>query len=103
MSGMTLTLPLFRRRKLPLPAFNLAPLAFEMAEAEDELLLDRVVSRPGNSPGVVALGAPMPTPGQLQASIERHLREAKRASEDAPQDARDELRNALAELRRSIG
>ena len=100
---MTLAIPLLRRRNFPLPAFDLAPLAFEMAETEDELLLDRVVSRPGDSQAVVMLGAPMPTPGQLHASIERHLRAAERAPEDAPPDARDELRNALAELRRSIG
>lgn len=100
---MTLAIPLLRRRKLPLPAFDLAPLAFEMAATDDELLLDRVVSRPGESPDVVALSAPMPTPGQLHASIESHLRTAERAPEAAATDARDELRNALAELRRSIG
>lgn len=100
---MTLATPLLRRRRFQLQAFDLAPLAFEMGGADDELLLDRVVSRPGDSPGVVALGAPMPTPGELQASIDRHLRAAERAPEFASPDARDELRNALAELRRSIG
>lgn len=100
---MTLAIPLLRRRRFPLPAFDLAPLAFEMAGAEDELLLDRVVTRPVESPHIVALGAPMPTPGQLRESIERHLRAAEGAPEAPPPDARDELRNALAELRRSIG
>ena len=102
---MTLPISFFRRRCFRLPGFNLAPLAFEVdpTAGEEELLLDRVISRSGDRPGVVAIAAPMPTPGQLRASIERHLRAAEAAPADEPPDARSELRDALAELRRSIG
>ena len=91
------------RRQFRLAPFDLAPLAFEMESdwEEGELLLDRVVTRSADQPGVVALGAP--TPGQLHASIERHLRSSERPAAPAAADARDELRDALAELRRSLG
>ena len=100
MAFMTRILP---RRHFRLREFDLAPLAFEMdADTEEgELLLDRVVSRSDDQPGVVALAAP--TAGELHASIERHLRSADRPCKPPETDARDELRDALAELRRSLG
>ena len=93
----------FPRRHFRLSEFDLAPLAFEMESdwEEGELLLDRVVSRSADRPGVVALAAP--TAGELHASIERHLRSSDRQCKPAEPDARDELRDALAELRRSLG
>ena len=85
---------LLGRRAFPLPQFDLAPLAFELGRpARDEV------------PDPVAVPPAPRTPGEMRASIERHLRLAKR-EDDAPlleQDAVEELREALAELRRSIG
>ena len=83
---------LLSRRQFPLAQFDLAPLAFELGRScEDE--------RAGT-------GVPRPiTPGEMRESIERHLRLVKR-EDDSPlfeQDAVDELREAIAELRRSIG
>jgi hypothetical protein len=43
----------------------------------------------------------MPTPGQLNARIERHLGEESAST--APPDASQALYDALAELRRSLG
>jgi len=42
----------------------------------------------------------MPTPGQLQSRIDRHL--ASSASPGTPPDASKELHDALAELRRTL-
>lgn len=85
---------LLGRRAFPLPQFDLAPLAFELGRSPEE--------KPSNTKAV----APPPrTPGEMRETIERHLRLARRA-DDQPlleQDAVDELREALAELRRSIG
>lgn len=72
--------------------FDVAPLEFE---DEDELLLDRPVSRDGAR--VVRLFEPLPTPGELHQTIERHLGGTAR-----PADASGELQDALAELRRAI-
>jgi hypothetical protein len=91
------------RRQFRLPEFDLAPLAFEMSQAsDDELLLDRIVTRTENEPKIVALAPPVPTAGELRASIERHLRATGRPPAPQPADAVDELRNALADLRRSL-
>lgn len=94
---------LFSRRHFRLSDFDLAPLAFEMESdwEEGELLLDRVVSRNAGQPGVVVLAAP--TAGELHASIERHLGSRRGAPETLNNDAREDLRDALAELRRSLG
>jgi hypothetical protein len=85
---------LLSRRQFPLAQFDLAPLAFELGRScEGE--------QAGNS-----VPQPHPiTPGEMRESIERHLRLIKR-EDDSPlleQDAVDELREAIAELRRSIG
>lgn len=94
---------IFPRRQFRLPEFDLAPLAFEMARTSgNELLLDRVVTRTEDDPKIVALAPPMPTAGELCASIERHLRATDRPPAPQPAEAVDELRNALADLRRSL-
>jgi hypothetical protein len=94
---------IFPRRQFRLPEFDLAPLAFEMARtSDDELLLDRIVTRTESEPNVVALAPPMPTAGELRASIERHLRATGRPQAPQPADTVDELGNALADLRRSL-
>ena len=83
------------RRAFQLAQFELVPLEFGEAGDSDELLLDEPVEQA--APPVLRV---VPTAGELHESIERHLRgdgEDKRRA-----DAADELRNALAELRRSL-
>ncbi|HEU4809403.1 MAG TPA: hypothetical protein VFS69_01980 [Sphingomicrobium sp.] len=93
---------LLAEREYFLPPFDLAPLAFELQSPEEgELLLDRVVSTDEGQANIVALSGPVPTAGELRNSIERHLDNA-RGVEPTPADAIDELRSALAELRRSL-
>jgi hypothetical protein len=94
------------RRDFPLPQFDLAPLAFELRQRadEDELLLDRAVTALADQSNVVALATGSRTPGELHESIERHLRTARDGGPPLlAQDVVDELRDALAELRRSLG
>lgn len=100
---MTFLSKLLAAREFTLPPFDLEPLAFELAAAqEDELLLDRVVSLSEGQPNVVALSQPVPTAGELHQCIERHL---GRVGDEPPPpaDGAEELREALAELRRSLG
>ena len=85
------------RRAFTLPDFELAPLDFI---ANDDLVLDEVVASLGPEPERSTLAA-VPTPGELRQSIERHLRAVEPPVPAA--DATDELRDALAQLRRSIG
>ena len=84
------------RRDFRLPAFDLAPLEFDLEELADELLLTTAVA--SGAAGVVHLVHPHPTPGELNARIQHHLDRAR-----PPQDAAGELRDALADLRRSLG
>ena len=65
---------------------------------EEPLVLDDVLEELGPNSRVVRLFDPaaMPTAGQLNARIERHL------VGDAPPDASQALHEALAELRRSL-
>lgn len=84
------------RRAFSLPEFALEPLDFI---AQDELVLDEVVASIGPEPAPAPLAA-VPTAGELRHRIERHLRAVERPSPQA--DAADELRDALAQLRRSI-
>jgi hypothetical protein len=77
-------------------AFALAPLEFEQEE-EGVLLLDRPVEVRPNSP-VVRLLQPIPSPGELHHTIERHLQERR---PQAPDDI-EKLSEALAQLRRAI-
>jgi hypothetical protein len=91
---------LWLRRAFRLPPFELVPLEFEPA-VEDELLLDEVVSKLGPVPAAPPHLQLVPTAGELRNRIEDHLR-ANQGS--APrQHAADELRAALADLRRSLG
>ncbi|HWI76162.1 MAG TPA: hypothetical protein VNS53_03670 [Sphingomicrobium sp.] len=97
---------LFARGEFPLPQFDLAPLAFELQQeaGEDELLLDRAITAVDDRSNVVALAPASRTPGELHESIERHLRTARDGGPPLlAQGVVDELRDALAELRRSLG
>ena len=81
---------LFARRAFPLPPFDLVPLEFDEDCKVGELLLDQPA----------APSCAVPTAGELRESIERHLRGA---GSGAPRtDAADELRDALAALRRTL-
>jgi len=94
---MPLTDLLRPRRNFPIPPFELPPLEFE---AEDELLLDSIVE----SIGPVAPASeilPAATAGELRDRIETHLRVAGERQPET--DAAEELRLALAQLRRSLG
>lgn len=98
---MPLTDLLRPRRAFPLPPFDLAPLEFV---EEDVLVLDEVVASIGPVPEPVE-SDPAPTAGELHSKIETHLRivaESREAPEPVANDAAEELRNALAQLRRSV-
>jgi hypothetical protein len=71
------------------------------APDDDELVLDDILAALGPQSRVVRLFDPaaMPTPGQLNQRIERHLVKDDTA---APADASHALHEALAELRRSL-
>ena len=89
-------------REFRLPTFAPAPLEFDSDGAgSDSLLLDDVVTRIGPAASSqTARETLVPTPGELQARVERHLRDSRAAAAGA--DAANELRDALAELRRSV-
>ena len=72
------------------------------ASSDDELILEDILAELGPDSRVVRLfdRRAMPTPGQLNARIEQHLRTAE--SPNAPEDASDALLQALTELRRSL-
>jgi hypothetical protein len=72
-------------------------------DTPDELVLEDILAELGPDSRVVRLFDPaaMPTPGQLNARIERHLGEESAST--APPDASQALYDALAELRRSLG
>jgi len=97
---------LFGPRTFNLAEFELAPLDFcEAASAElAELLLDQPLVPADPSPTVVAFPRAIPTPGEMRDTIERHL-ESKGPDNapEAPASPTEELRLALAELRRSLG
>jgi hypothetical protein len=77
---------------------SFAPAPLEFAEQEEEpLLLDRPIEIRPNSP-LVRLHKPIPTPGELHHSIERHL-EVQRFS---ARDDVEKLSEALAQLRQAI-
>lgn len=90
----------FFRRQFRLAYFEPLPLEFDEQSAEEELLLSEALPTP--EPAARAgQGPALPTPGVLRESIERHLRRERPVHSGA--DAANELRNALAELRRSLG
>lgn len=70
--------------------------------AQDPLVLDDILAELGPDSRVVRLFDPaaMPTPGQLDDHIQRHLVSAAPAA--TPPDASQVLREALAELRQSL-
>jgi hypothetical protein len=99
---MSLSNRLWPARVFRLPPFELAPLEFEpeLESAEDELLLDEPVTVVGPVPAAVPYIRLVPTAGELHDRIEQHLRTNQGS---APRvDAADELRAALADLRRSL-
>ena len=71
-------------------------------ESDGELLLGDVLAELRPSARVIQLFDPasMPTPGELQARIDRHLHSSD--SRPAPPDASEALHQALADLRRSL-
>lgn len=95
---------LFARREFVVPHFELQPLEFEPENnpRADESQLSRAITAAADS-NVVAFVQLTPTPGELRASIEHHLRATSETlpRNEAP-DPVEELRNALADLRRSL-
>jgi hypothetical protein len=72
-------------------------------DAPDELVLEDILAELGPESRVVRLFDPsaMPTPGQVNARIKRHL--GQETAPNSPPDASQALYDALAELRRSLG
>ena len=97
---------LFARRTFSLAEFEPAPLDFpaEITSELAELLLDKPLVGAEPSSTVIAFPGAVPTPGEMQRSIDRHL-EARDVDDAAatPASPAEELRLALAELRRSLG
>jgi hypothetical protein len=105
-----------RTRRLPVPVFDVREIdetgppellltdRYEAPAAgvEEPLVLDDILAELEPDSRVVRLFDPaaMPTPGQLNARIERHLVGGSTAA--APPDASQALHEALAELRRSL-
>jgi hypothetical protein len=85
-------------RQFHLTPFDPAPLEFE----PEPLLLEAVVGQ-ASPTNVVAFPQGIPTAGELHARIERHLCGKSTAPSGEPVSPADELREALAELRRSLG
>jgi hypothetical protein len=79
------------------------PASVPSAQPDDPLVLDDILAELEPESRVVRLFDPaaMPTPGQLQARIDRHLDDG--TSPTAPPDASQALFEALADLRRSLG
>ncbi|MES2903017.1 MAG: hypothetical protein V4696_02425 [Pseudomonadota bacterium] len=117
-----LNLPAFEPMTLPTCVMDDAELSLhQFLGSEDELLLDQPLVQPAEMAAVAELllddplPAPpvesrvvqlfatgrMPTAGQLQQRIDRHLTAGDRLP-DAAQDASDAFSEALAELRRSL-
>ena len=93
-------------RPFPLPQFELAPLDFEEERLTElaELLLDDPLSQASIASNVVAIHDADSCPGRMQARIERHLETRDAAHpKTEPITPAEELQQALADLRRSIG
>jgi hypothetical protein len=79
---------------------------YRQGSEQDELLLDDILREIGPESRVVRLFDPsrMPTAGELQENIERHLSAAGRAApeQNAYPDDSQALHDALAELKRSL-
>jgi hypothetical protein len=103
-----------RPRRLPVPIFDLRKIdpeeppellltqRLEPPAATEALVLDDVLAELAPDSRVVRLFDPaaMPTPGQLNHRIERHL--GRDVPRGASSDASQALHDALAELRRSL-
>ncbi|HVL79573.1 MAG TPA: hypothetical protein VM346_09855 [Sphingomicrobium sp.] len=79
-----------------------ADMAVQQPAEVDELVLDDVLASLSPDSRVVRLFQPveLPTAGELQATIDRHLRAGGKLN--TPPDATHALHDALAELRRSL-
>lgn len=87
----------------PAPVEEWLPAGLDQApEPEEPLVLDDVIAQLAPDSRVVRLFDPvaMPTAGELNQRIERHL--VRGAAPAAPADASQALHEALAELRRSL-
>ena len=94
---------LWPRSGFSLPPFDLPPLEFETGrEAAEELVAAEVVVSLRARPCAVPPERAFPTAGQLSARIEQHLHGSVRTSVPAV-DAAAELRQALSQLRNSLG
>jgi hypothetical protein len=105
-----------KARRLPVPVFDVREIdeaglpellltdVYEepAGPAEEPLILDDILPELGPDSRVVSLFDPatIPTPAQLNESIERHFRRG--TSPAGSQDASQALHDALAELRRSL-
>lgn len=79
-------------------AASFVPLPLEFDEEPALLLLDRPFADDPPSSRLVRLFGAMPTPGEMHRTIERHLS----AGPGSAPDATEELREALAQLRRAV-
>lgn len=81
---------------------RLESLPIEQQSASDELLLDDILEKIGPESRVVRLFDPdrVPTAGELQAQIDRHLRSG--SEQASPPDATQALYEAILELRQSL-
>ena len=86
-------------RRLPAAPAAFVPLPLEFDGEPDRLLPDETLDADAASPRVVRLFGPLPTPGEMHETIERHLGGRSRGAPDAT----EELREALAQLRRAAG
>jgi hypothetical protein len=100
--------------RLPVPVFDVREIepvemdellltdAYVPAEAEEPLVLDDVLAELEPDSRVVRLFDPaaMPTAGELDRRIQRHL--VRGAPPAPPHDASQALHDALAELRKSL-
>ena len=91
---------LWPRRSFRIPPFEVAPLEFESVEDVDEPLLEELVSAREAVPVASPKLRLVPTAGELRDRIEDHLRANQGGARRV--DAANELRAALAELRRSL-
>lgn len=103
----TFALPAFNPTALPAAAADDELILSESDrldrhEVADELVLDDVLAELENFSRVVRLfdRSAMPTPGELQSRIDRHLDGSSAAA--PPEDASQALREALSQLRRSL-
>ena len=89
---------LVRLPEVPVAAgARFVPLPLEFDEQLEELVLDQPFEQTPIDPEVVRVLAPGRTPGEMREAIERHLASRR---QPAP-DATEELREALAQLRRA--